>query len=462
MIECRQRSNALFTLLLLAASGLFFLSAAEPKKTIVPTGPGPALAQTALSGALAGLQKIEHFVFIMQENRSFDSYFGTYPGADGIPHGTWLPTPFPGLSIPPFHDPNDVNRGGPHNWKNALADIDGGRMDGFILQSYAGKSGNGLVPCFPPDPECVTGRNPFDVMGWHDEREIPNYWNYALLYVLQDHMFESITSYSLPAHLYMLAAQSGGYIGSGQPRPSVYLFPEITELLASGRVDWKYYVTSGMIPDTEDDEVVGVSPQRPQHPLQYTYWNPLPAFPAVMRDPTQRRRLADTANFVAAAKSGTLPQVCWVIPAGRVSEHPPSSVREGMAYVTELVNAVMQSPNWDTTAVFISWDDWGGFYDHVVPPVVDQYGLGIRVPGLVISPYAKQGYIDHRVYSFESWLKIVEERFGVKSMTARDAAADDMLDAFDFSQAPRPPLMLAATKSGSLYPHPLQVISKAR
>ena len=462
MIERRQRSNTLRALLLLAGSGLLFLNAAEPKKTNDRTGLVSAPAQTELSGVLAGLQKIEHFVFIMQENRSFDSYFGTFPGADGIPYGVCLPTPIPGLFIPPYHDPNDVNRGGPHNWTNALADINGDRMDGFIFQSFEGKALSDFVPCFPQEPNCVPGRNPFDVMGWHDDREIPNYWDYALLYVLQDHMFESVKSYSLPAHLYMLAAQSGGYISSDQPMPHEYLFPEITELLASGRVDWKYYVTSGTIPDTEDDEVVGSNPRRSQRPDQYTFWNPLPAFPAVMNDPTQRRRLADTAKFYAAAKKGTLPQVCWVIPSAPVSEHPPSSVREGMAYVTGLVNAVMQSPNWDTTAIFISWDDWGGFYDHVVPPVVDQYGLGIRVPGLVISPYAKQGYIDHRVYSFESWLRIVEERFGAESMTARDAGADDMLDAFDFTQAPRPPLQLAATKRGSSYPLPFQVLSKAK
>ena len=129
-----------------------------------------------------------------------------------------------------------------------------------------------------------------------------------------------------------------------------------------------------------------------------------------------------------------------------------------MAYVTGLVNAVMNSPLWYSSAIFISWDDWGGFYDHVAPPQIDQYGLGIRVPGLVISPWARQGYIDKKVYSFESWLRIVEERYDVHPMTARDTSAADMLDSFDFNQQPRLPVVLSASRMGSPYPYPLQTI----
>jgi len=129
-----------------------------------------------------------------------------------------------------------------------------------------------------------------------------------------------------------------------------------------------------------------------------------------------------------------------------------------MAYVTGLVNAIMKGPEWYSTAIFISWDDWGGFYDHVPPPKIDQYGLGIRVPGLVVSPYARENYIDHNTYSFESWLKIVEERFNVHPMTARDTDAKDMIEAFDFAQTPRAPVILTATRQGAPYPQPLQKI----
>ena len=405
-----------------------------------------------------GLNKIQHFVFIMQENRSFDSYFGTYPRTDGLPPNICLTATQVQGCVAPYHDTSDLNRGGPHGWSNAHGDIDNGLMDGFLAQSFLGKS-NG--DCQPPAPNCTPGHDPRDVMGWHNSSDIPNYWSYANLYVLQDRMFESVASYSLPAHLYMLAAQSGGYVGSaGQPRPTTYSFTEITELLTSGKLDWKYYVTSGTTPDTDDGEVIGNETEQQQDPKTYTLWNPLPAFPAVKSDSAQWNRLVDTSQFYSDAAAGTLPQVSWVIPSGAVSEHPPSGIHDGMAYVTGLINAVMMSPEWNTTAIFLSWDDWGGFYDHVYPPQIDQYGLGLRTPGLVISPYSRENFVDHRTYSFESWLKIVEERFGVNSMTARDNNANDMIDAFDFTQSPRAPVLLSATTTGSSYPPGPQTLSR--
>ncbi len=372
-----------------------------------------------------GLEKIQHFVFIMQENRSFDHYFGTYPGAEGLPPGVCVPNPGGGPCVAPFHDTQLVNQGGAHNWANALNCIDSGLMDGFI----AGAVG-------PPG----------DVMGWHDYNELPNYWDYAQLYVLQDRLFESITSYSLPAHLYMLAAQSGGYIGTGQPYPQSFAFAEITELLTSGKIDWRYYVNRGKTAGAADGGDADVDSDE----TTYTFWNPLPAFPVVKNDPNQFSRLTNATQFYTDAQNGTLPQVSWVIPNSDLSEHPPGNIATGMNYVTGLVNAVMNSPSWNSTAIFIAWDDWGGFYDHVDPPQVDQYGLGIRVPGLVVSPYSRQGYVDHKTYSFESWLRIIEERFGFMPMTGRDNVANDMSDAFDFTQQPRAPVMLIG--SGSPYP----------
>jgi len=372
-----------------------------------------------------GLEKIQHFIFIMQENRSFDHYFGTYPGAEGLPSGICVPNPAGGQCVAPYHDTAVVNQGGAHNWADALRCIDNGMMDGVIAGSLV---------------------KPGDVMGWHDYHELPNYWDYARLYVLQDRLFESITSYSLPAHLYMLAAQSGGYIGTGQARPQSYTFQEITNLLGSGKIEWKYYVNRGPTAGAADGGVANVDADE----TTYSFWNPLPAFPSVKNDPTQFSRLTNATQFYTDVQNGTLPQVSWIIPNSSLSEHPPASIATGQNYVTSLVNAVMNSALWNSTAIFLSWDDWGGFYDHVVPPKVDQYGLGIRVPGLVISPYARQGYVDHKTYSFESWLRIIEERFGVSPMTGRDNTANDMIDAFDFTQQPRPPVILDA--NGSPYP----------
>ena len=156
-------------------------------------------------------------------------------------------------------------------------------------------------------------------------------------------------------------------------------------------------------------------------------------------------------------KNGTLPAVSWIVPENTVSEHPPANIATGQAYVTGLINAVMQGPDWNTTAIFLSWDDWGGFYDHVVPPTVDQNGYGLRVPGLVISPYARKGYIDHQTLSFDAYLKFIEDVFlnGQRIDPKTDGRPDprptvrenvsilgNLITDFDFSQPPRPPMVL--------------------
>jgi phospholipase C len=176
-------------------------------------------------------------------------------------------------------------------------------------------------------------------------------------------------------------------------------------------------------------------------------------------------------NFYAQAKAGELPAVSWVVPPGEVSEHPPAPVSFGQSYVTSLVDAVMQSPDWSSTAIFLSWDDWGGFYDHVAPPSVDQNGYGLRVPGLVISPYARQGYLDHQVLSFDGYDKFIEDDFlnSQRIDPRSDGRADprpdvredaatlgNLLSDFDFNQAPRPPVLLpvhpATTLTGTPAP----------
>jgi len=186
-------------------------------------------------------------------------------------------------------------------------------------------------------------------------------------------------------------------------------------------------------------------------------WNPLVAFDTVKQD-NQLANIQDVDQFLIAAKAGTLPDVAWIVPESKVSEHPPSNIKDGQAYVTSLVNAVMQGPDWDSTAIFLSWDDWGGFYDHVVPPHVDENGYGLRVPGLVISAYARKGYIDHQTLSFDAYLKFIEDVFlnGQRLDPDNDGRPDprptvrenvallgDLVNDFDFSQSPRPLLVLA-------------------
>jgi phospholipase C len=428
-----------------------------------------------------GIHKIEHVIVIMQENRSFDSYFGTFPGADGIPMKSGKPT----VCVPnrvtggcgaPFHDPNVVNAGGPHGEAGATADINGGRMDGFVEQALA--AGKGCADL--QNPACTNGAT-IDAMGWHDAREIPNYWTYAQQFVLQDRMFEPNASWSLPEHLFQVSEWSAKCQTPGDPsscvnaldlpafpldfRPApgattptsapAYAWTDLTYLLHKQQVSWGYYVVDGTEPDCADDAAVSCAPVL-QHATTPGIWNPLPYFDTV-RENNELGNIQTVDNFYAAAKAGSLPAVSWVVPSGPVSEHPPGSVTDGQAYVTSLINAVMQGPDWSSTAVFLSWDDWGGFYDHVQPPSVDRNGYGLRVPGLVISPYAKRGYIDHQTLSFDAYVKFIEDDFlgGQRLDPATDGRPDprpdvrenatqlgDITQAFDFSQPPRPPVVL--------------------
>jgi phospholipase C len=419
-----------------------------------------------------GIHKIKHVVVIMQENRSFDSYFGTYPGVDGIPRGVCVPDPRGGC-LKPYHVSKDRNIGGPHALKNAVRDINGGAMDGFVREAVAARKA-----CVDPhDPVCSSPAAGSDVMGYHDAREIPNYWAYARNYVLQDHMFEPNKSWSLPAHLLTVSAWSAKCSVKGDPMSCVsapdlpatppdfrgnlkkkipdYAWTDITYLLHKHNVSWRYYVFSGTQPDCEDDAAISCKPI-PQDAKTPGIWNPLPWFSTV-RENWQLSNITPLGNFFKAARKGKLPAVSWVVPTQKVSEHPPGLVSAGQAYVTTLVNAIMRSPNWSSTAIFLTWDDWGGFYDHVLPPTVDAESYGLRVPGLVISPYAKRGYIDHQILSFDAYLKFIEDDFldGERLNPRTDGRPDprpyvredvsllgDLTAAFDFTQAPRPPLVL--------------------
>jgi phospholipase C len=429
-----------------------------------------------------GIHKIKHVIVIMQENRSFDSYFGTYPGADGIPMKNGVPTvcvPNPhGPCVRPYHDTADVNGGGPHGEANAVADVDNGRMDGFIEQRDQAKKTCKLVY----DPACSLGVTP-DVMGYHTAAEIPNYWTYAKDFVLDDHMFEPVKSWSLPDHLYMVSAWSArcrtrspmscvndivGPYGTRRFDEAVHqelttgqtsidlAWTDITWLLFAHHVSWAYYVQTGVQPDCDDDSAETCAPV-PQSATTPGIWNPLPLFGDVQQD-HQLHNVQSLTSFYTAAKAGKLPSVSWITPSGPDSEHPPASVHQGQAYVTSLINAAMESPDWDSTAIFLSWDDWGGFYDNVVPPAVDENGYGLRVPGLVISPYAKQGYIDHQTLSSDAYLKFIEDDFldGARLNPKTDGRPDPRPDVredepvlgnlaadFNFSQAPRKPLLLA-------------------
>ena len=429
-----------------------------------------------------GIHKIKHVVVIMQENRSFDSYFGTFPGADGIPMKNGVPTvcssdPVTGECVKPYHSSLDRNGGGPHDHLDAVKDINAGLMNGFeqqvrdAMRTACNKAHGGAF-----SPRCHPDRVNVDAMAYHDAREIPNYWTYARDFVLQDHMFQPDASWSLPSHLFMVSGWSARCTRKNDPmscrnaiqnpgappgerqdptdRIPDYAWTDLTYLLHKYSVSWRYYVFSGSEPDCRNSGMTCRS--RRQSAKTPGIWNPLPWFDTVRED-GQVGNVTAISDFFAAAKDGTLPAVSWINPNGAVSEHPPGLVSAGQAYVTNVVNAVMRGPNWESTAIFITWDDWGGFYDHVVPPKVDENGYGLRVPGIVISPYAKRGYIDHQVLSFDAYMKFIEQDFlGGQELDPRtDGRPDprptvredlpilgDLTKEFDFTQQPREPLIL--------------------
>ena len=430
----------------------------------------------------AGIHKIKHVIIVEQENRSFDSYFGTFPGAEGIPMQNG--TPAVCVALPaggcqrPYHDTADVNGGAPHNVAAARRDVDGGKMDGFVAEAESGKKGCGQNV---DSPACSQSAAP-DVMGYHTAAEIPNYWTYAQDFVLDDHMFEPVRSWSLPDHLYLV---SGWSAICSNPDPSscqneirgpytplqmqAYVdqalrtgtaavtnaWTDITWLLYDHHVPWAYYVQTGDQPDCADDAAVTCPPVAQSY-LTPGIWNPLPIFEDVQKD-HQLRNVQPLRNYFTAARAGTLPAVTWITPSQADSDHPPASVHRSQAYVTAVINAAMKSPDWDSTAIFLQWDDWGGFYDHVVPPAVDQNGYGLRVPALVISPYARSGYIDHQTLSSDAYLKFIEDDFlgGSRLDPKTDGRPDprpdvredasilgNMVGDFDFNQAPRPAVLL--------------------
>ena len=443
-----------------------------------PTQPATGSPSLAPGNPAGDIHLIKHVIVIMQENRSFDTYFGTYPGAVGIPMsgGTpsvCVPDPAAGGCVQPFHNTADKELGGPHGAASYTADVAHGALNGFVSQQERARPG-----CSTNFTRVCAGIGPPDVMGYMDQREIPNYWTWAGDFVLADHMFEPDSSWSLPAHLSMVSGWSAKCTNPADPmscvsdikqpglpttaNPKPYAWTDLTYLLFKNNVSWAYYLRPGSAPDCADN---GMSCKPGQQSADVpSIWNPLPGFGDVNAD-GQLGNIQSIDNFYTAAKNGTLPSVSWVTPNGKVSEHAPNLVSAGQSYVTGLIDAVMQGPEWSSTAIFLAWDDWGGFYDNVLPPVIDGNGYGFRVPAMVISPYARRGMVDHQTLSFDAYLKFIEDDFlgSQRIDPATDGRADSRPDVrenasqlgslvadFDFSQPPRSPDVLSTTPQTDL------------
>ncbi len=392
---------AITLVLLLPAKSVFAQSASV-------SSPRSTVAQTATA---ANTTPIQHIIVLFQENHPFDNYFGTYPGANGLNESIALPTTKgSNVTVSPFH----LTTSNLTNLRNSQFDAheayDNGKMDSFV---YA--------------------VNTCDTMGHYDSRDIPYYWDYASKFVLMDNFFSSMMGPSLPNHLYLIAGQSGNLTDDSFPASSLN-FPTIMDELDSHSLSWKYY--SGT-PGTFTTPTV---------------YDPLPAFESFKTNASMMQHLAPHDAFLTDLKNGSLSNVTWVMPKAGQTEEAPENITVGELSIVSEINAVMQSPYWNSTAIFVTWDDWGGFYDHVAPLQVDSLGLGFRVPCLVISPYAKEGFVDHTQGEFSSILKFIETDYSLPPLTARDAATSNMLEAFNFSQTPRASLVLPGPYVADQYP----------
>jgi phospholipase C len=376
---------------------------------------------------------IKHVVFIVKENRSFDEYFGAFPGADGATTGVTSNGQMVPLAPTPDVMMNDLG----HSWFSAMISMNGGKMNGYDLIDGANINGNFLS---------------YTQM---TAAQIPNYWRYAKTYALGDHMFSSMHSDSFPNHLYTIAATSGGatgipYVPNSKSGLGVgvgwgcdnnsnvivnvqnnlgeisnvfpcFDFQTLADSLTTAGIGWKYY-----------------APSQGEDGYNFSTYN---AINHIRNGPAWAEHVVPYTQFITDAQNGKLPAVSWLV-AGPENEHPPSSTCLGENWSVTNMNALLNGPDGASSATFLVWDDFGGFYDHVAPPALDQYGLGPRVPLLIISPYAKPGYISHTTYEFSSVLKFIEERFNLPALSTRDANAHDMVDAFDFKQTPIPALTL--------------------
>jgi phospholipase C len=407
-------------LLLVVALGVTTLAPRAARETAVAAGTPPLVQQAR--------GKIKHVVFILLENRSFDSMFGRFPGADGTTTATVAGAKTMPLLHGPLYSWHDID----HDLPNAVTAIDGGKMDGFLNNNGANLNGD-------------------EMAFWQfDQADIPNFWSYAQHFTLGDHMFSSAPAGTFPNHLYSVAAQAAGIITNPQgangswgcdSTPSTYdlaltpgstkltrlgscfTWPTLADALQRAHVSWDYYAA----PPTD---------------LGYLF-STLDAFSSIRKSSLWTTNVLNQGQFETDAANGHLPAFSWVTPTYTASGHAPFSICTAENWVVRKMNALMQGPDWNSTAVFLVADDYGGFYDHVAPPRAQPYGtLGPRVPFLVISPYARRGYVDHTTYSFTSILKTVEELEGVAPLTQYDRAATDVLDAFDFAQKPAAPLAL--------------------
>lgn len=338
---------------------------------------------------------VRTLVVVMKENHSFDNYFGTFPGANGIPPGVTLPDGNGSFVAPHWLNASSTHDL-PHSRSDMLDAFNNGSSDGFaiVAERWAPGLGNASV-------------------GYYDSRQLPGYWRLASEYVLADRYFQSLFGPTIPNRLYSIAGQSGGLLSNSIPAEGVGI-PTIFDQLEEAKVSWRYY--SNTTP--------------PYYPL------PL-VFPKLNANPAMVAKLLPVDQLFSDIRAGALASVVFVDPEAyfEIGEHPPANVTVGHDWTMRIIDEIQSGPQWNTSAIFLTWDESGGYYDHVPPPQVDALGYGFRVPFLVVSPYAKRNSIDHTVMDHTSILKFIARNWNLPMLTARQERAADVFSAFEFPPA---------------------------
>jgi len=391
---------------------------------------------------------IQHVVTVVMENRVYDNYFGEYcltlgpyctSTGNGIPSTTCVPKSPTNLSLGcvnpyPFTTHQFTTTDIAHDWNSGHVAWDNGAMDGF----------------YQAEGSTLT------TFGHYNGTTIPIYWDMAEQYAMSDSLFAANLSYSLPNHWYLIAGQApsisyDSFLKTSTDR-TAYLNESdrtltIQDLLNRSSVTWKYYDFG--LPTRSAAIMNGGA--------AYDFWNPMAA-KSESYNSNYVNHFAPRGDFLNDLANGTLPQISWVIPAANASDHPGYNVSNGESWVAQLVDAVEASPEWNSTAIFVVWDDYGGWYDHVPPPRAQSNLLSFRSPILVISPYAKEGYISHVQLDFFSLLRYTEWQFGIGCVSSLDCQATPPFDFFDFNQTARLPIQFATDWTQATYPMQLQFV----
>jgi phospholipase C len=358
---------------------------------------------------------IRHLVVLMQENHTFDNYFGTYPGAEGLTPDIWMPV-----------DPQNPGAGSVQPFylgKRTITDLS--HSTSTFYDQYAEGDMNGFVSALNKRKQDGTLS-----MGYYDGNDLPYYWNLADNYTLYDRFFSSARDGSFANHMYWVAAIPPVVERGQQLSEKLASMPTIFDRLQAAGVSWKFYVQN------YDPAITYRTAANYGNRASQVIWVPLLNYDRFIDDPTLSSHIVDIKEYYNDARNGTLPAVAFLVPSG-ASEHPPSSLDSGQRFVKSLITELMRSSQWESSAFLLVYDDWGGWYDHVRPPTVDLYGYGFRVPALLVSPYARKGYIDSNQLDFTSILKFIEDNWGVFPLADRDSRANSIASGFDFTKPPR-------------------------